>query len=201
MENSFHIFNNVFLAIVEVDAIKQDIPQKATEVTRASLKRTTEIEGVKSLMNKYLPNKTLGYNRNGKPFIQEGGYISISHSKSLIGLAWSSELNIGLDIEEITQKIEKIENRFLHPAEKKIAINQKVKTIIWCIKESMVKILDNKSINFKENLLVMTGTSAHEWKCVVLDQIENKNHSIYIFTTLEIKNNIVCIHTKTELNK
>lgn len=198
MKDSFHVFNNVFLAVIEVDAIKQDIPHIEPKITGTSYKRIIEKEGVKSLMRKHLPNKTIAYNNNGKPFIQEGGHISISHSKSLIGMAWSFELNTGLDIEEITPRIEKIENRFIHPSEKKIATNIKVKTIIWCIKEAMVKILDNKTINFKQNLRVIAGINPAEWRCLVLNQIENINNPIYVFSIFEIQNNTVCIHTKIE---
>jgi 4'-phosphopantetheinyl transferase EntD len=197
MESSVHIFNNVFLSILEVDEIVKTIPQKIINQNSLIPKRFVEKEGIKYLMKNYLPEKTLIYNDNGKPLIQEGGYLSISHSKSLIGLAWSSELNIGLDIEEISSKIERIENRFVHASEKKIAHTQEEKTIIWCIKESMVKILDDKSINFKEDLRVIKNSSPNVWGCYVQDEMSK----LYLFSTFKLKNNIVCIHTKLEASE
>ena len=194
MESTIYIFNNVFLALVEVDEIEILFPQNKTSNTIHTRKRFLEKEGIKYLLKKHLPKNTLIYNKNGKPHLKEGGYLSISHSKSLIGLAWSHEINIGLDIEEISPKIDKIHNRFIHDLEKEIAITQEEKTIIWCVKEAMVKILDNKSINFKQNLRVIKKSNPDEWVCFANDDLTNA----YVFSVFKTKNNIVCIHTKLE---
>jgi len=46
----------------------------------------------------------LKYNKYGKPYLSKlGGYFNISHSGSYIICAYSPDINIGIDIEEITE--------------------------------------------------------------------------------------------------
>jgi phosphopantetheinyl transferase len=69
-----------------------------------------------------LRNKTIGkleidYNANGKPFlVNSKEYISISHSRNFIGIL-KAPFDVGLDIEEINERITKIKNRFLNEDE------------------------------------------------------------------------------------
>ena len=117
MNTQVFSFKNVQLVILKVDEWKDKFPQKLNSKKNESSKRTIEKEGVQFLLSTYLPEHTLNYNSNGKPFLEKGGFISISHSKSLIGLAWSFDYNIGIDIEEIHERILKVEQRFIHEDE------------------------------------------------------------------------------------
>ena len=99
MNTQVFSFKNVQLVILKVDEWKDKFPQKLNSKKNESSKRTIEKGGVQFLLSTYLPEHTLNYNSNGKPFLEKGGFVSISHSKSLIGLAWSFDYNIGIDIE------------------------------------------------------------------------------------------------------
>jgi phosphopantetheinyl transferase len=185
--------NNVEIALIKVDEWKEFFPQKNTPEIIENQKRIIEKEGVKYLLQKYLPFDNLDYNPNGKPILASGGYISISHSRSLIGIAWSFEYNIGLDIEEINERILKVESRFIHDEEKLFSKTLKDKISIWGIKEALIKIYDNKSFNLMNDLRVRK-VSLNKWNGF---SPKLTSHTID-FCTFEFHNNIICINTSGE---
>lgn len=181
--------NNAQIAILRVDEIQLNIPQKDFPEKPHSLKRLTEKEGIRFLNTHYLNDFTILYNNNGKPYLKEGGFVSISHSKSFVGLAWSFDFNIGFDIEEVHPRINKVESKFIHPEEMNSISSLRDKTIIWSIKESIVKITDNKQLDFKNDIRTMKMNSEN-WSGVVL-----KHNLIFNFSIIEIDNNVICINT------
>jgi len=189
MNAKLFTINNVQIAILKVDEWKQKIPQKKIKKTGTE-KRNIEIEGVRYLLSQFLPEHKLTYNTNGKPLLNEGGFISISHSKSLIGIAWSFDYNIGLDIEEIHERIVKVETRFLNDFEIELyqTMNDKIK--IWCIKEALIKLYDDKTFNLK-NELIISKIDENKWAGY---STKNPNQK-FEFSTFEFSNNIICFNT------
>lgn len=98
------------------------------------------------------------YNDDGKPFLSNGKNISISHSGNYIGIIVSDIENIGLDIEKISKKLDKIKHKFLNQKELEITANSEnyieTLTMLWCAKEAMYKLYSKKNLIFDEQLLI-----------------------------------------------
>ena len=102
------------------------------------------------------------YDNSGKPYLIENNLndnhkinISISHSHELSGILISKSLPIGLDIEVVKPKILAIAPKFMDVFYLN-NLNEKQKeikaTIIWCIKESIFKIKNQKGISFLKHI-------------------------------------------------
>jgi hypothetical protein len=190
MNSKLFSFNSAKIALLRLDEWIENFPQKKN---RISTKRIFEKEITTYLLSTYLPNHILSYNSNGKPFLVNGGFISISHSKSIIGIAWSFDYNIGLDIEEINDRIQKVENRFISDNEMKFAQTLEDKTTVWTIKEALIKIYDDKTFNLKTDLIVQKNEESH-W----MGLTTKKPFEIHEFITFEYCNNIICINKSSE---
>lgn len=87
-----------------------------------------------------------------KPFLQDELYhFSISHCGDYAAVVVSREYRVGVDIEMITPKVEKIIHKFLSqqeqlllPAEEKF----KMATVFWSVKESVYKWKGLGSVDF-----------------------------------------------------
>ena len=183
--------NNVKIALVKVDDVLVEIPQSNSEKPTFNKKRLIEKAGIAYLLNTFHSKEKLEYNLNGKPFFASRSYsISISHSKNWIGLAWSSLENLGLDIETIHERIEKVSERYLHQDESSFVHTLKDKTIVWCIKECLIKLLDDKTIDYKKELMT-TRISDDSWT----GYSRLKPEKIYHFLILEENNSLICVNT------
>lgn len=90
------------------------------------------------------------YTPTGKPTLADQK-ISITHSYDYIGVYLSTEKEVGIDIEKIQHKIERIEHKFLHKNEH-WAKSLKDKTIIWSCKESVYKYFDINGLDFQHQI-------------------------------------------------
>ncbi|HBS88467.1 MAG: hypothetical protein A2W91_15065 [Bacteroidetes bacterium GWF2_38_335] len=102
--------------------------------------------------------KKIIYNNNGKPYLLDASNnISISHSDDLVSIILSKNHLVGLDIEKITGKVEKIEARFLS-SEERLAVDEKNRInqlyTYWCAKEALYKIFGEKEIAFEGNIKI-----------------------------------------------
>ena len=114
---------------------------------------------LKNIFNKELELK---HHTSGKPFIKEAKHLSISHSSNFLALAFGEE-NIGIDIEKPQNRMVKLMPKVLSEIEfmefnKKPSIDLACK--LWGTKESTLKYLGDKNLNYKEDIKVNT-TSLH----------------------------------------
>ncbi len=96
---------------------------------------------------------------NNKPFLEDRTReISISHSNELTCMIMSKTKKVGIDIEYISDKIERIQHRFINEKENINIRDQKEQKILlylhWSAKEAIYKIHGKKKISFKENIFV-----------------------------------------------
>ena len=183
--------NNVKIALLKVDDISSEIPQKTVIEVSKSRSRLREKSGVSALLHTFHPNNKLVYNANGKPFLSPETFaISISHNQEWIGLAWSTLNHLGLDIERINPRIEKITNRFLHDEELIFVKTLRDKTVVWCIKECLIKLTDNKKLNLKNELRVLK-IDEDNW----IGYSTHQQEKMYHFNIFEKNNSIICINT------
>jgi len=82
------------------------------------------------------------YHENGKPYLNDGRYISISHGESLAGILVSDN-NVGLDIQKPDEKLKHIKHKFCNEVEMKWCIEDKDEleklAILWTSKEAVFK--------------------------------------------------------------
>ena len=99
----------------------------------------------------------LEYDQFGKPHLKDGKHISISHSHEYATIIISDEIT-GIDIELQREIIIKIAPKF---AEKELEFLDKDNqeyirklTVIWGVKESIFKIINEVGISFKDHIHV-----------------------------------------------
>jgi len=102
----------------------------------------------------------LFYDEFGKPHIKPQGCsikdveISISHSNDFSAIV-ISEQKVGLDLEQLKEKIVKIAPRFMNVSHLEgLSDDEKIKkaTVVWGIKESIFKIKNEKGISFPKHI-------------------------------------------------
>ena len=96
----------------------------------------------------------LTYTETGKPILNDGKNISISHSNKFSCICISNQL-MGIDIEILKEKTLKIAPRFLEMKhlENLSEVEKIMKaTIIWGVKESIFKIKNEVGISFPEHI-------------------------------------------------
>jgi len=102
--------------------------------------------------------KAILHTSTGKPFVEDNRVkISFSHSREWIAVMIHPLMEVGVDIEQPTEKLKNIADRFLGKEEKsdfKTADNLDYLRIIWSAKEALYKIIGNDAYNFSAKLRV-----------------------------------------------
>jgi 4'-phosphopantetheinyl transferase EntD len=123
----------------------------------------------------------LYYDTFGKPHLTDGKHISISHSHTFSAIAISNQ-SIGLDIEQVKEKILKIASRFMDVShlENLSETEKRIKaTVIWGIKESIFKIKNIEGISFR-NHIFEEDFSLEDKKATATLKYENKEENFDI---------------------
>ncbi len=182
--DSYSIFiTNIQSIDVESNSIYLSKEEKEKLNTYFSDKRKIEFSSVRYLLKKYIGDYTILYDGLGAPNLIDGPNISISHSHKYVAIAQSNKNRIGIDIEKIQEKIQKITTKFINLEDlKNIAseeneLNETTHTKIWCCKEAIYKILSNEKIGLKEHITIKL-TSPHNATAFV--NFENTIHSFSI---------------------
>ena len=95
-----------------------------------------------------------------KPFLPDETYhFSISHCGDYAAAIVSSTERVGIDVELLTPRVEKIKHKFLHPQELEILAQSNVDhitvlTLLWSAKEAMFKWWGNGDVDFSEVLRI-----------------------------------------------
>ena len=93
---------------------------------------------------------------HGKPYLFNMPYqISLSHSFDYAAVMISKSRPVGIDIELVKQKVERIAPKFLQPAELGfINPEQKIEHlyVCWCAKEAIYKCYGQKEVSFADHI-------------------------------------------------
>ncbi len=146
-------------------------------VTFKHIKRRREFIATRILRKRILGSQHIQYNSIGAPFIEGVGFISISHSSYLVGLAFNENYMVGLDLETPRENILDIFPKFLAPIEKYSfdSSNKLEMTRVWSAKEALYKLAGRKKIIFKEELLLSKDESG-SWQ----GKIINSDHTLSV---------------------
>ena len=130
-----------------------------------------------------LTDVDLHYDSSGKPYLDNGKHISITHSHQFSAIIISDHY-IGIDIEMQREKIQRIADKFvtkefeyLDPKNEREYI--KKLTVIWGAKEAIFKIRNEKGISFKDHIEVDS-----------FQLNENSTDAVLNFNNLSIKYHI-----------
>ncbi len=92
-----------------------------------------------------------------KPLLNNDEFhFSVSHCGDYAA-AIVSEINlVGIDVELITPRVERIKNKFLNQNEIQLlpVCNTKLLTLCWCAKEAIYKWYGKGKVDFKNNILI-----------------------------------------------
>ena len=90
---------------------------------------------------------TIEYDSKGKPYLNKEKGISISHSNEIVAIGISNEIDFGIDVQFKTDKVFKIQSKFLSEMESKfLGKKNDLESLIkvWSAKESIYKALGKK---------------------------------------------------------
>lgn len=100
----------------------------------------------------------VSYDAHGKPHLNDGRFISITHSFIFTAICISSEAPVGIDIEKQRDKIVKIAHKFTPIEEYNTLANHEALvrklTIVWGGKESLYKIYGKKQLLFLHHIYI-----------------------------------------------
>lgn len=113
---------------------------------------------------RHLTNELLGFQDEilkdefGKPFLKSSEKkISLSHTSQFAAVILSKNFEVGIDLEAIHPKVERIAHKFLREDEiNSIKPEEKIQKLIlyWSAKESLYKLHGQKQLEFKTQLLI-----------------------------------------------
>lgn len=132
--------------------------------------RRIEWLAVRRLMHQLGIASPIAYLPSGKPYLKDDErHISISHTRGYAAVAISETKPIGLDIEQRTDKVYRVQHKFLSPEEKSLLPSEKKNVeallIIWTAKEAMFKLVDKEGIDFAEHFHLDPFTVAPAGEC------------------------------------
>ena len=124
-----------------------------------AVSRRIEWLSVRRLMHELGITSPIAYLPSGRPYLEDDErHISISHTRGYAAVALHEDYPIGLDIEQRTDKVCRVKDKFLSheeklflPSEKK---NVEALLIIWTAKEALFKLVDREGIDFGEHFHV-----------------------------------------------
>lgn len=180
--------NNLNLS-TDVDLTQLLDEEKEKYVALKSEKRKKEFLLVRILKNQLFPGKEITYNENGAPFFTDYSYsLSISHTSKFVGIAISSEKRLGLDIEQIQDKIVRLAPKFMHSNELSSITSPHLAaeyTHFWCGKEALYKWSGIEGLSFQNELPIFKKNKQWNGKSsrisendIPLEMIIFENHII-----------------------
>jgi 4'-phosphopantetheinyl transferase len=109
--------------------------------------------------------------QHGKPYLVNLPYhISLSHSFDHAAVMISKSRPVGIDIEQVKEKVERIANKFLQPNELDfIDADHKIEHlyVCWCAKEAVYKCYGQKEVSFLDNIRILPFNYAPEGRLTV----------------------------------
>lgn len=124
-------------------------------------------------------HKTIGYNNSGRPLLTDNSHqISISHTKGYVAIYLSKYENIGIDIEYVTNRIERIASRVFSERELSFCHEENRLTqllIMWCAKETLFKAFELKDVDFIEHLEIQPFEVSSKQGVLIGKELQSKD--------------------------
>ena len=147
--------NNCSIALWDISESLDELLQIADSFNTAKFKtekRKKEWIASRLLLNEINPNYSISYNEFGAPELDNGNYISISHSKKMVAII-INEQQVSIDIEKISEKALRLAPKFVSEKNLKKLSKEKA-TLIWCIKEAAFKWHQKGGVDFIKDIII-----------------------------------------------
>lgn len=134
----------------------EEVVSSEAETRFRSESRILEWTAVRVLLYDMLDRQVpILYEENGAPYLPEYEHldISISHTHGYVAVALAERGEIGIDIEQIGQKVERVRNRFIRDDEEADSLEKLL--LHWSAKETAYKILNRRKVDFKKHLRIL----------------------------------------------
>jgi len=177
--------------------VSLDEEEKNTLFGFKNVDRQIEWLSVRALLNELTQrNSKIIYNQEHKPFLFDNSFnISITHSRKLTSILLSKHKQVGIDLEYMSHRINKISHKFINTDEY-ITSNKAFELlhfyIHWCAKEALYKICDKVNINFKDNLTIKPFEIEHAGKIKGVHHNEGLYEEFWL--NYQIRDNYVIVH-------
>jgi 4'-phosphopantetheinyl transferase len=115
---------------------------------------------------------------NGRPFIDGLGWnFSMSHSGNYAAVLVSKTSPVGIDIEEISERIKKIARKFINDYEWQFLVGENdlhTMYLLWSAKEAIFKWFGDGQVDFKKHMQVFfpIDENSTEFEAVLLKEKE-----------------------------
>ncbi len=140
----------------------QQLPDEVRiELLHAGLseKRLCERSATRLLLEEIVETRgaRLGYTPEGAPrLLNRQGYISISHTRGWVAVAYHPAMSIGVDVERRGEQVDRIAPRVLNEAELNALADSALHSVwlhlCWSAKEALFKAIPEPEIDFREQL-------------------------------------------------
>ena len=130
-------------SVNDLDLSVLNAPELEKFESYGSEKRKLEFYFSRVLWLSFEKSQIIKYKPSGKPVLEKG-FLSMSHSHERIVIAYSNNKELGVDIEMISDKIDKVKSKFLHPKDR--YSNLRDLTQLWTIKEAFFKLFDGDDV-------------------------------------------------------
>lgn len=152
--------------VEELDFFLEKVKLSKTEVELLNKytndRRKKDLLISRHLLQMCIPGAEVFYYESGKPYLRNSEMqISISHSRDLVAVITHPLLTVGIDIEYISTRVERLKERFLSPKELDIATNTETMILLWSAKETLFKLDKKQGLDFKTQLSVSLKGDKH----------------------------------------
>lgn len=146
--------------------------------------RRCEYYSVRAMLRAVLgEDKMIAYYPSGRPFLTDHSYhISITHTKGFCGLAWHAAHPIGMDVEQISDRVSRVAHRFVSIAEQsgiEVHFAEDVtrgQLFLWSAKEAAYKLVDRPATDFLQDIVVDFSTlDAMSNTCMVRCRVDTSD--------------------------
>lgn len=138
-------------------ALLDEVEANALQAMRLADSRLLEKAATRVLLRELLKQDVrINYYPNGKPYLEEYPLnISISHTRGYAAIILSENENLGIDIEYISDRVNRIRSRFVSKDEYVDPLNETMHLLLlWSAKETMYKALSIEGVDLKDNFRI-----------------------------------------------
>ncbi len=153
--------NGVNIYIWEITETTRELLDLTAFPDRANIDKLRNVDHIKQTLAKniifnkleLLPH--LYKDSNGKPFLNNGLHISISHSGKWVAIS-VAKFPIGIDVERPRKKLLKIASKFLNPSDTGVLKLKSYKELLWywTAKESIYKLMGQPGLSLKNDIII-----------------------------------------------
>lgn len=139
--------------------------QKLAKISNPTRKK--EFLATRLMVQTMLGEKVgITHNSQGKPILINSSWdISITHTKKIVGIILGKGHNMALDIEYLSERVEKVTSKFLSTKEQE-NISSKDRLLhlyqYWCAKECLIKLMGRKDLHLTTELQINPFTPHQE---------------------------------------